>query len=57
MVDQCSAGPDHGPNCLLRLSADNKSPQACKELKGLLKTCVNRASGKTKCMYFIMHVH
>ena len=57
MVDQCSAGPDHGPNCLLRLSADNKSPLACKELKGLLKTCVNRASGKTKCMYFIMHVH
>ena len=26
-------GPDLGPNCLLRLSADNKSPLARKELK------------------------
>ena len=30
--DRCSGGPDLGPNCLLRLSADKKVIQANKKL-------------------------
>ena len=30
--DRLSVGPDLGPNCLLRLSADDKLPLARKEL-------------------------
>ena len=30
---RCFVGPDLGPNCLQRLSADDKSPLAGKELR------------------------
>ena len=33
--DQRYVGPDLGPNCLKRLSANDKSPLARKELRGL----------------------
>ena len=33
--DRCSVGPDLGPNCLQRLSADDKSPLTRKELNGM----------------------
>ena len=34
--DRCSVGPDLGPNCLQRLSADDKSQLGMKELKRTL---------------------
>ena len=34
--DRCSVEPELGPNCLQRLSVDDKSPQARKELRATM---------------------